>query len=173
MICKSCEAEHSFWSALFKKNETGIFELAERFKKAQAATAQCPNEILAGLREFGQNLAVLSGPTICENCQYNFVATYSKSDSRFTTIVRGDFIRGFNIEKAFPVIKISEATSPSEYEDMIKMVAVLLGANAIIKSNWFKESERYQAGTGPKGNPYYQSRSWFWGEGTPVVVSRV
>lgn len=166
--CADCGQEYSgFWS-IFSISRTS----EEKYiSDIEAQYAQFEEQGMTGR---------LIGPRypskLCTDClKKRNEATkdaISLASKNFGPIIRGDFIKGFNLEDV-GWLKVDRAQSPSEYEAEIKYKAVLLGASAIIKSNWIKQSESVRAGTSKNGNPFYKTLHFFSGEGKAVVASPV
>lgn len=164
--CADCGQEYSgFWS-FFSKGRTS----EEKYiGDIEAQYSQFEEQGLTGR---------LIGPRypdrLCTDCLKKrneaTKTTISSALKNFGPIIRGDFIKGFDFEDV-GWLKVDRAQSPSEYEAEIKNKAVLLGATAIIKSNWIKKSETVRAGTSKNGNPFYKTLHFFSGEGKAVVTS--
>lgn len=88
----------------------------------------------------------------------------------FVGVQRGDFIRGAKLTE-IGWIKVDSAKSPSDFENSAKRLAILAGANALIKSNWTKQSKSYLKGYSKNGNPYYGTEYSFQGEALAVKAT--
>lgn len=81
---------------------------------------------------------------------------------------RSDFIRGKAIARELGWVSVTDCTSTEEVERKLKAEAGKLDANGIIKFHWNPKKESFVAGRGEKGNPYYQTRTVYDGEGVAV-----
>lgn len=95
----------------------------------------------------------------------------SKLANDIKHVTGSEYIKGQNIVDDLGWVKSKRAHSIEAAERQLKVQAAKKGANAITQKIWTKDSERYQAGVGPKGNPYYKSRPIFSGEAKAVVVA--
>lgn len=93
--------------------------------------------------------------------------------------VRGDWIGRHRIVSTLGNVSTAhEHDSPDDVESDLKLKAAQIGGNAMINFEWTIHrndySERYIAGYGPKGNPYYKTRwhheKWFTGKATSVLA---
>ncbi|MEI6514245.1 MAG: hypothetical protein WCO51_13385 [bacterium] len=78
---------------------------------------------------------------------------------------REETLRGFRIIKQIGVVRSdTECGDPAEVEHYLMWHAAQVGGNAFIKFFWDKRiahhDERYIAGYGKKGNPYYRTRHY-------------
>lgn len=83
---------------------------------------------------------------------------------------RGDHIPGFRVTKDLGWVRTGDQETREAVESALKLDAANRGANAIIKYYFTTERKPYQAGTGPKGNPYYRNKTFFSGEAVAVVT---
>jgi len=88
------------------------------------------------------------------------------------TVTKADSLRGFDDYEELGWVEV-EADSRSEAESELKAQAGKLGANAIVKLHFEQHEERYQAGTGPKGNPYFKKRRYKIWEGLAISTRRL
>jgi len=92
---------------------------------------------------------------------------------------RGDRIANHKIVSTLGNVSTDHKhDSPYNVELDLKLKAAQIGGNAMVNFEWTIHrndySERYIAGYGPKGNPFYQTRwhreKWFTGEATSVLT---
>lgn len=93
--------------------------------------------------------------------------------------VRGDLIGRHKIISTLGKVSTDHNFSePKQVEATLKLYAAQMGGNALVNFKWEHHrndyQEKYIAGYGHKGNPYYKTRwhreQWFTGEGTAVLV---
>lgn len=89
-----------------------------------------------------------------------------------THISRQEYIRGFIETKRFGWVRTCTQENRENVEYELKLEAARLGANALINYYWSSDNETYQAGTGPKGNPYYKNRRVYGGEAIAISISK-
>jgi len=87
-------------------------------------------------------------------------------------ITKHEHVRGYDEKSNLGWVRTSGEESRETVEESLKVLAAGLGANALIKYYWQSEKETYQAGKGPKGNPYYRNRTIFGGEAVAVVLEK-
>lgn len=87
-------------------------------------------------------------------------------------ITKHEYFRGFQEKSNLGWVRTSGEENREAVEETLKVLAATLGANALIKYYWQSEKETYQAGKGPKGNPYYRNRTVFGGEAVAVVLEK-
>lgn len=85
---------------------------------------------------------------------------------------RSDSLKGFNIDDDLGWISVQNCESSKEVDEQLKIKAARLGGNGIIKLHWINRKESYIAGHGKKGNPYYQNRTIYDGEGVAVSITK-
>lgn len=87
-------------------------------------------------------------------------------------ITKQEYIRGFQEKDNLGWVRTSGKETREAVEETLKVLAAELGANALVKYYWQSEKEKYQAGKGPKGNPYYKNRTIYGGEAIAVVLGK-
>lgn len=98
---------------------------------------------------------------LCTKCYNN----YRKMLAKWLPGTKQEFLKGSVITKEIKLIKVDDCCeNPAEVENILKIETAIAGGNSYIKFFWDKRirhhEEEYQAGTGPKGNPYYKTRHW-------------
>lgn len=86
---------------------------------------------------------------------------------------RNDHIRGYKTLSETGWVNVRDCVSTQDVEQKLRAAAAEKGANAVTKLHWKIRNERYQAGRGKKGNPYYRSRTVYDGEGLGVRIEPV
>lgn len=88
-----------------------------------------------------------------------------------------DHLPGHRIERAIcKIITIARHETVEEAEYHLKWHAAQVGGNAYVQFYWHRHQdereERYVAGHGPRGNPYYRTRRWreVWYSAEAVAV---
>ncbi len=77
---------------------------------------------------------------------------------------KSDFVRGYDVIERIRWIETPlTLKSVEEVEQIIQLYTAQVGGNAFIEFHWdrhvTRHDERYQAGVGPNGNPYYRTRT--------------
>lgn len=121
--------------------------------------------------------------SLCPACSSECRRLCLDMESRFSRWVggtKGEAIRDFRIVRTLGRVeyKGTDCDEPASLETRLQLYAVQLGGNAFVKYYWEKQEERHSErvvdGYGPKGNPYYKTRSWserwFTGYATAVFV---
>lgn len=85
-------------------------------------------------------------------------------------VVRGDYVKGFRQEEEFGWVRTSGEKNRENVEHTLKVKAAKRSANALVKFHWQSENQRYEAGRGPKGNPYYQNTTVYGGDAVAILV---
>ena len=85
---------------------------------------------------------------------------------------RKDYIHNFKIIKEIGWVNVKDCTSPQDIERALKIEAAQRGGNAITKLHWTTHKQTYVAGRGKKGNPYYQNKTVYDGEGYAVEIQK-
>lgn len=87
-------------------------------------------------------------------------------------VTKHENIKGFYAAENFGWVQTNGKETRRDVEGTLKVLAAGLGANAIVNLSYQYESERYQAGKGPKGNPFYKNRTVFAGEAVAVLLEK-
>ena len=85
---------------------------------------------------------------------------------------RKDYIHNFKIIREIGWVSVKDCSSPQDIERALKIEAAQRGANAITKLHWTTNKQTYVAGHGKKGNPYYQNKTVYDGEGYAVEIQK-
>lgn len=90
--------------------------------------------------------------------------------SKIIKFHKGDYVKGYDIKSEIAWVRVSGCDNIEKTEFQLKLQAAEKGANALIKMHWVAEKERYVAGYGNRGNPYYQSKTIYNGEALAVII---
>lgn len=87
-------------------------------------------------------------------------------------VTRHERVKGFHQKDNFGWVRTSGKENTERVEDALRLDAAKLGANALIKYEWKRDSETYTAGYGHKGNPYFKNKTVYSGEAVAVLVEK-
>lgn len=91
--------------------------------------------------------------------------------SKIQFVTRYEKINGYRVTRNLGWVRSSTQDNLEKVEDELKLKAARLGANALTRFYFHTDKEKYQAGTGPKGNPYIRNKTVFTGQARAVVVT--
>jgi hypothetical protein len=159
-ICKACFTARSY----VRCSLTGSpFHLEEDISNSWNNSGR--PELMAPYHNYGKHFEKLSpeGLPLLNNAY----ATYEENLESFIGGTRGEYIRGYDIDRTLRRIEVKEVArckNSGEVEDCLKRYCAQIGANGYIKFFWDKKLEHheqtYVAGYGNKGNPYYRTKRW-------------
>ena len=86
---------------------------------------------------------------------------------------RSEKIKNYQQTKEKGWIRTEGKVTREEVENDLKLQAAKMGCNSVIKFTFHSEKVSYQAGKGPKGNPYYKNKTVFSGEAVAVQLEKV
>ncbi|MEB2283802.1 MAG: hypothetical protein B6D46_07380 [Polyangiaceae bacterium UTPRO1] len=126
--------------------------------------SQCHNECLAEAQQWAEE------DRLCRERAAERLRT-------FAFVTPTSSFPGYDVVKRFGQVRSDseDATGTPELEERLRKAAADAGGNALIYFTYKRNerSERYVAGTGPRGNPYYRTRRLVWYTGTGEAVLAV
>lgn len=129
-----------------------------------------------------------NGGKLCKSCFRKYSEkleldkkNYLNNKKKWVRGTKQEYIYGYRIIKEVGLIETKYThDSPAEVEEELIHLAILNGANGYIKYFWDKHikyhEEKYTAGYGKNGNPYYRTRHWttqyFTGHSIAVTIKK-
>lgn len=164
--CAQCKAQFSgFWSALSWERWSAL-SVRRGWEEDFNRIRGCKSRLFYPI---GDNL-LCTKCMISENAQIeDRIHDATKS---FKGVFRNDLPARYGRWSEIGWIKLFDHVSPTEYEREMKRLSVMARGDAAIKSYWSKSAERYVAGYGKKGNPYYRTRYSYSGEALVVQIRK-
>lgn len=84
---------------------------------------------------------------------------------------KAEYLKGFDTIKELGRIEENRRMENIDYvADHLKLYAAQIGGNAYTHFFWERHSEKYVAGHGPKGNPFFETDVWYTGSAMAVLV---
>ena len=100
------------------------------------------------------------------------LAVKTTLENQIKHFTKNEYVQGYHEVSSLGWVRCHYKKTREEVEYALKQNAAKLGANAVIKYTWHSVIERYEAGTGPKGNPHYQNEKLFFGEAVAVKLEQ-
>jgi hypothetical protein len=121
---------------------------------------------------------------LCLGCYNQLKAAASAVIERFENWAggtKGEYLRGYETKRVFGLIEENKRVEdPAAVAHNLKFYAAQKGGNGYIQFFWERHTEslpeKYVAGYGPKGNPYYRTKYstevWYTGYATAIWAER-